>query len=241
MKKLLCLPDLHAPYHSEKAYALFLKVAKSFKPDILVVMGDFADFHAVSSHVKDPEKLPFSNELAEVNKQLDRLNGLAKRNIFLQGNHCSRLERFVLNKAPELYGVLNTRSVLGLDQRGFEYYPHQTPVQIGKLYLVHDIGYSGKNALRQTLGDFQGNVVTAHTHRLGSVVEGNLRGETHISCGIGWLGDPEQIDYEARPKVKRDWQHGFGYGYIMPDRNVHFQSVPIVRNKAFVSGKLIKL
>lgn len=240
MKKILILPDLHAPFHSEEAYGLFLKCAKLINPDILVIIGDFADFHGVSRYPAPPEPTSFMEEVMEVNRQLDRLEGIGKRKIFLCGNHEKRLESYLIRNAPELYGMLTVEDLLELKRRKYEYHPYHQPVEIGKLYLVHDTGYAGKNALRQTLGDMQGNVVTGHTHHFGDIIEGNLRGESHLSASYGWLGSTDEIDYLSKPKVMRDWQNGFGYGYLLPNGNAHMVPVPFIEGAAMFEGQVVK-
>ena len=47
-RSVMVWPDTHAPYHDPIAVAVALKVARTLKPDALVILGDLWDFYAVS-------------------------------------------------------------------------------------------------------------------------------------------------------------------------------------------------
>ena len=105
-RKVFVIPDVHVPYHDKKAWGLTLEVIKDLKPDVVVSIGDFADFYAVSSFDKDPSRrLNLKWEVDCINKELDRLCQVAKNSqvVFLEGNHEDRLRRYLWKKAQELY------------------------------------------------------------------------------------------------------------------------------------------
>lgn len=241
LKKLLIIPDTHRPYHDKRAWSLVLKTGKFFMPDELIILGDFADFYAVSSHNKDPERaLRFNDELSDVITGLKELKALkAKKNVFIAGNHEDRLTRYLQSKAPELYNVVSIPALLQLDMLGFEYVPYRNFYQTGKLYLTHDVGSSGSSALQNALKTFNRNIITGHTHRMGLVIEGSIEQKTHLSASFGWLGNSAEIDYMSKAKVYKDWQLGFGIAYL--DEKTGFcyvQPVPIVDYTCVVEGQL---
>jgi len=43
LERILFIPDVHRPFHDRAAWKLMLRAAKDFKPDILIILGDFAD------------------------------------------------------------------------------------------------------------------------------------------------------------------------------------------------------
>ena len=47
-KLALVLGDVHAPYHDRKAWRLMLKAVRGLKIDEITLLGDIADFYAVS-------------------------------------------------------------------------------------------------------------------------------------------------------------------------------------------------
>lgn len=242
LRKVLIIPDTHRPFHDKRAWALMLKAARGFKPDIIVVQGDLADFYSVSSHNKSPDRVSkLKSEVADVNRALDELDGLgAYEKYFVAGNHENRLERYIEEKAPELFGMVDIPELFHLARRGWKYTPYKQDVQIGKLFITHDCGVSGANANAVALNAFQHSVSTAHTHRIGLLVQGNAAGEAHVSASFGWLGDATKTDYMHRIKAARDWALGFGVGYLAENGFIYLQPAVIVAYTCVVEGVLYR-
>lgn len=243
MRKLLICPDLHAPYHHLPSWRCFLRVAAGWKPDGCIILGDFGDFCEVSSHPKDPKRRqPFTQELAGVNRALDQLDaalGLDCWGVYLQGNHETRLERFVADKAPVLDGVVRPwDELLYLHERGWRVVPYKQSYQIGELRVTHDVGRAGVNAARQSLLDCGTNIIFGHTHRLISHYQGQLYGNPHVGITSGWLGDPTAIDYRHRDSVCRDSIHGFSVVHMLDNGVFWAQAVPVINGRAVVDGVL---
>jgi len=239
LERVLICPDVHVPYEHELAWRCFLAVARSWRPDHLVVLGDFADFYQVSQYPKDPKRrLTFEDEIAAVNRELAKLHALnAPHVIFCEGNHETRLSRYVAEKAPAFGGIVDIRALV--DTHGWEWVPYGHHASIGKLNFTHDVGASGVNAARQSVEAFGGNVVFGHTHRASSHYISTVHGDRHAGFTMGWLGDPEAIDYRHRARVLRENQHGFGVAWVEAATGlgwVHF--VPIIEGRAVVAGEL---
>lgn len=243
LERILFVPDCHFPYHDKNAWALMLKAARKFRPDTIVTLGDFVDFYAVSSHDKDPNRRRnLEWEVEQANGGLNDLDKLgAKRKYYVSGNHEDRLERYLMQKAPELFNMVRIPGLLKLAERGWKYVPYRRDVQVGKVYITHDTGTAGANAHQQSLATYQGNVVIGHTHRIGYAVVGNARGKPHVGAMFGWLGDFDSVDYMHRVKAARDWAHGFGIGYLEPSGVIHLRPVPIVDKAVVIEGELVKL
>lgn len=240
LEAMVIVPDTHRPYHDKRAWALFLQVAKDMRPKHLIQIGDFADFYKVSSHSKDPARvLTFNEELDDVNVGLDELDALgATSKIFCAGNHENRLERYLQDKAPELYGVVSIPELFGLKERGWEYVAYKNYTRLGKLYISHDVGTAGRYAAHRALDAFQHSNITGHTHRLCYVVEGNAVAEFKLSASFGWLGDRNAVDYMQRVNVNKNWALGFGVGYMNPQTGVAYLTpVPLVDYTCVVNGK----
>lgn len=243
LQKLLFVPDLHAPYHSVRALELIFRVAEGIKPDTIVVLGDACDFWSISSYSKNPERTErLEAEVESVNEVLDRFDSLgARKKVYVAGNHEDRLERYLREKAPELFPFIDVQKLFKLKERGWQFVPYKRSTKIGKLHITHDVGTAGRYNVFKCLDTFQGPVLTAHTHRMATIVEGNAKGETMISCQLGWLGDINQIDYMHQIRAMRDWSLGFGVGYHdLTTHNVHLVPVPIVNFSAVVEGVLYR-
>lgn len=244
LEKLLLVPDTHCPYHDKKAWKLLMKAAKGFKPDVVAHLGDMADFYSVSAHSKDPARVRhLKDEILETRKlrgDLDSLN--PKRKIFIEGNHENRLERFLQDKAPELFGLVSADNLLELSDNGWEYIPYRESTKIGKLYLTHDTGASGKYTTMRALETYQHSVVIGHHHQFQYMILGDATGEYHVGAQFGWLGDAKQVDYMQQVKIAATWALGFGYGYHETSTGiVYLIPAPIVNYTVCLEGKIYKI
>ena len=245
MKSIHIIPDAHIPFHDATAWKVMCKVLQKRKPDILVILGDFGDFYSVSSHQKDPKhrNLLLLDEVHAVNAKLDELDALvgpACKKYFIQGNHEWRLDRYIAERAPDLYGMLTTQQLFGLKERGWSYTPYHHHIKIGKLYVTHDTGKAGINAHRQAERAFSDNAIIGHTHRMALEVVGNAKGRPHISGMFGWLGDIGAAEYMHLINARRDWALGFGTGWMKDDGTVFLQAHPIVNGECVVDGVLFR-
>lgn len=239
MKKLLIVPDTHAPYHDKRAWNLMLHAAHVFKPDTIVHMGDLADFYAISSYSKNPDRISdLASEVAVCNERLDDLDALdATRKEFIEGNHEDRLTRYLQDKAPELYGLTSVPELFSLADRGWHFTPYRHHTKIGKVHFTHDTGQAGKYGTARAAETFQSSVVIGHLHQLQYQVTGDATGEYSVGAQFGWLGDVEQVDYMHRIKALRNWALGYGIGYHNTQTGiVYLQPVPIVNYRCCVEG-----
>jgi predicted phosphodiesterase len=237
-RRILCIPDVHAPYEDKAAVDLVIRAAKRIKPDVTVIIGDFADCFSISSFPKSPErKQSLKWEIEQVEKCLAQFDGISDEVIFCEGNHEERLERYLCQRAPELYGLVTIRDLLGINRRGWKWIPYKSWITIGKVAFGHEFGHFGKYALHQSLASFGHNVVFGHSHRGGTHYEGTIDGERRFAMNIGWLGDPAQADYMHRAQT-RVWQHGIGIVDQDQDGNSWAQFVPIVKGRMMIGGEL---
>lgn len=229
IERVLIIPDCHHPHHDVKAWELLLKVAKDFKPQHVIVLGDFADFYTVSSHSKDPTRSnQLDEEIAAVNVELRRLEKVtpgAKR-VFIEGNHEFRLIRYLQDKAPELASLLSVPKLFKLHEHGWKHIPYRKSFKMGSMRFTHDVGPSGKHAAAKSMDAMGHNVVIGHCHRIEMVVQGTLEGDRHVGVSFGWLGDLNEIDYMHKDKVSKDWALGLGLGYF--DTETQFTTLTVV-------------
>lgn len=241
LSPILIIPDTHRPYHDKRAWELVMRVGKDLKPEIIIVMGDFADCYSISSYSHDPSRATnLQNEVFDVRAGLRELSGLkAKRKIFIEGNHEDRLRRYLQDKAPQLFGMVSTESLLELPKDKWEFVPYKSDIRIGKVYFTHDVGNTGKYSTQRALDVYQHSVVIGHSHRMGYIVDGNAKGEMKVGAQFGWLGDRSAVDYTHKVAVNTNWPLGFGIGYLDKSTEmVYLTPVPIVNYTCVVNGKL---
>lgn len=237
--RIMVCPDAHHPYVDELAWKTFLAAARVAKPDIMVIIGDFADCYAVSSHAKDPgRKSKLKYELEMVNLALDQIEELGISRVeFCEGNHETRITRFVASEASALYGMLDVSELLRIEARGWGWTPYNDFLKIGKVLYTHDVGRCGVNTARQSLQDMGTNIVVGHSHRAALVFQGTTAGEQHFGLNVGWLGDLNSIDYQHKARARRDWQHAFGLIDQTPDGCAWATLVPILDGHCVVYGQ----
>jgi UDP-2,3-diacylglucosamine pyrophosphatase LpxH len=103
-KSVLCISDLHIPYHHPQAFD-FLKALKAkIKPDLIVCGGDELDKHALSFHDSDPDLPSAGDELRQSKKYIWELKKIFPKMIILHSNHSSLIYRKALKHGmPRAY------------------------------------------------------------------------------------------------------------------------------------------
>lgn len=245
-KIALVIPDCHIPYENKKNYELMLMVAEYIEKeaglDEIVILGDYADFYAVNSHGKDPgvtETLQDEvHEVIERLKELKKVSKKAKR-VFIQGNHEYRLERYIQNKCPDLYGVTTTDKILELDLLGYEYIPYGPNqgynVMGSSLIARHEPLSGGLHCAHGTVTKAMKSVIFGHTHRIQESQVVSIDGEYHRGISSGWLGDEKHPVFNY-VKNHHQWQQAFSVVTLLDDGTWFNQLVHIIDNKCLYNG-----
>lgn len=169
----LVASDIHFPYEDAPAYQLLLDVAKDLQPDIFVLLGDILDCYAVSAHDKDANRgtpAAFKEELIYAKAKLTEIRELLPnaRIIFKEGNHETRLSRYIVKNAPALsnIGAITLPELLDLNSLNIEWIGNDERLQIGRLHHIHgnEIGGSGQSPARLKYNRMLCNVIFGHLH-----------------------------------------------------------------------------
>ena len=242
LQRVLFFGDSHHPYNDQTAWRVFLAAAAEFRPDILVCLGDLGDCFSISGYTGDPSRpLKWEDELCAVSDALDQLDAIgAARKVFCGGNHEDRLPRYLAKRAPELFGVATIPGLYHLAERGWEWVGYGEAIKIGHVMVTHDLDRYGIYAVRHALRDAGCSVIIGHVHRACVWYEGSMSGSSHVAASFGWLGGLEWATYRHRVRAERDWQHGFGVGYLEPCGTMHLHVVPIVDGRCVLGGRVIR-
>lgn len=84
---ILCISDMHMPYHHPDSLKFLQALKKKYNPDLVVSLGDLADFHNISFHDSDPDLDSASGELAAMQKHAKQLEKLFPEMIVIGSNH----------------------------------------------------------------------------------------------------------------------------------------------------------
>ncbi len=224
--RLLVIPDCHHPYVDEAAWNAMLRFGRKWKPEWVIQLGDFGDFHCVSKH--GDAKGTLRKEINACNRALSQLDALgARRKHMVFGNHENRLRRYV-DEHPEMEGYLDVAKEFRLRKRGWTWTNYGKMFRLGKAYYAHDPSGCGAGAHYRAAKEGGHPIVHGHTHRAASVYMGNLAGEKRVGIMAGWLGDPERATYRHDLNKTHEWMHAFVVGHMRRDGVTRFDIVPIV-------------
>lgn len=238
-REVIVVSDAHHPFHDRVAWNVCLNAIRVVQPTDVVIIGDGIDCYSISQFVKSPERrASLKWEVEETNREFDRLQRAARNSAvhYLGGNHEYRFDRYIETNAPELWGMIHIHELLRIRDRGWNWTPYKKHINIGKIAYTHEIGRCGKNAIAQSLADFGHSIIIGHTHRLGALYGGTVRGERHVAMSVGWLGDFSKVDYKHEALAHREWQHGFGHVKYLRNGVGFVNPVPIINGVAVVDN-----
>ena len=248
LKKIICLPDIHAPLHDETALSVALNIVKGEKPNTLIVMGDLVDFQSISRFAKrdwQEAALTADKEIASANSILDRIDKVTPKTatkVYLEGNHEKRLQLFFVQNTQKLGGSFAGISIedqLNLDKRGYEDYVRTAsqPYKIGEVGFIHGWFVNKYHANKTVLQGAQ-NLIYAHTHDHQTYTGVHLeRDAPRLAMSLGCLCRSDQPYLESRPN---NWIHGVGIIYVDDNGLFWANFIPIIHGKAVVNGKVYK-
>lgn len=236
MRKILILPDVHLTDKAPKPYQVVKKFASQFKPDEIVILGDFMDVSSLSGWELDKrrpmEGKRYMKEVDRANKELDDLSKLTKKITYLEGNHEDRVERY-LDANPEMEGMLDIPKVLRLTSRGIKWYKYNSLYRMGHLYFTHGC-YANKYVARTHLDNFGCNLVVGHIHRPDFAFK-TAKMQKEMACwSLGCLCGKSPDYQKGRPN---SWGNGFGIAYV-DDKTGKFTmySINIIDDKFIWNG-----
>lgn len=237
--------DSHRPFHHRRATAVMMNCFADQRLSGLHIIGDYLDFYYINGHgPKHPSmRGHLQDEIESGNAGLDEIDKTFGNRIekhFWEGNHEYRLERFLWNKAPELFGFLDVKHLLKIDQRVNWKWHKYGPFQKGrignsKLYIRHEPPTGQITTYAQKAGV---SLVFGHVHRRLEAGHVSLDGRETVAFCAGWMGDIRNEQVFGYVKGWHTWQLGFAIVWVDPKTGwFTYQMVPIIDNKAYVNGK----
>ena len=162
---VMAFSDTHNPFMYPN-YEKFLKdVYDQYRPDIVVINGDFTDHHAISRHNTEPDAYGAKNEYKMAKAQTDVLKELFPHAVLVRGNHddipfrqgkeLGMMEEFI-KPLEELYDLPDTWEVC-------------TEKVINGVYYYHGVGAGGKNPALNLAMNNRMSCVCGHWHSVAGV------------------------------------------------------------------------
>ena len=235
-KKMLIISDIHCPYHDIEALTECYKYAKKQHIDSILLNGDTFDFYRLSKFMQDPMKVNLKEELEIGQKFLDSLQNTFKRCkiYFKVGNHEARLESYLKQKAPELFGLpfFDLSEFLHLHEHGIEVIDANTIMLYGKLPIIHGhelrMSVGGVNPSRTLYNKFKTSCVCSHLHRTSDHTEKTGLDKVISTHSIGCMCD-------LHPDYARinNWNTGFGIVSKDEEGKYEFENHKIIKGKVY--------
>lgn len=234
-KNVLLLGDIHAPYHNAMALTTALRYGHEHGIDAIILNGDFIDFYGISRFSKKPNKPSLKDEIEIAKTILERIRDKFGdiKIVWKDGNHDERLDKYIADKAPEIYDLdekPSVRTLLELDKLRIDYVSDKRVIKIGKLNLIHGheilSGAGAVNLARTVRLKANANVAFNHFHKTQEDIYTNIEGETIGSWAIGCLCDlsPEYMPFNG-------WNWGFGRVVVSEDGTFEMENRKIIGGK----------
>lgn len=242
------LTDLHIPFHDKRATAAALNCLADSKLSALYLGGDILDMYWCHGHGSKHPGLgmlsSFEKEKAAGVDFLDQLDktwrGIPKH--FIEGNHETRFERWLVDKAPQLFGVTEMRNILEMDRRkNWKYHdfgPNQL-VQVEKADLWSK--HAPKGSSGTTILNYAScNLIFGHIHRIIDERKMTAHGKQLRVNSPGWLGDQKYDKVFGYVPGHHNWQQGFARIWIDTTKNkvLSVEQIQIQNGKCVAGGKL---
>ena len=215
---------------------------QAWKPNVLVLCGDIADFMEVSDFDRSPLRLTrFEDEIEEVRHWLRRWRddvGPEATIYLLEGNHEERWRRFLTRKAPELARLrgMTLHEQFGLAELNIHLIAYEGFLDYLGFHIEHGSIVSnsapaaGMTARRMIVRS-GGSGLMGHTHRGASVSYTNDKGthtwiENFCTCLLS----------QSYNKRRPDWQQGFTIGEVHNNK-LHVQLIHSYPDGFWADGK----
>jgi len=223
--------ECQIPFHSKPMWRSFLDFIKSFKPEQVILIGDFLDCPAPArwnrgTAAEYAGKLQAGLDAAK--RMLGELRDVHDGYLgFHIGNHEARINTYARTKAPALADLECLEVSSLLDFEGFDIEQRKSIHNLGGApgwTTTHgDLGslskYAGGTALAfgRRIGR---SVFCGHTHRLGILNESYGMGASTTVCGVesGHMMDVRKADYIKHQSP--NWQGGWAVAEIQPTGKV---------------------
>lgn len=198
--------DIHIPFQDNDAVQAFITHIGECEPEVVVLNGDVLDMFMLSRFTKGEGRNPLE-EIEECRNLLSRIREAVPpfcKLYYVIGNHETRLERYVLTKAPELASLVeDVFTIIKAEDYGFTGCASLTIND--KVVIKHGTllgNKSGLSAIKEMEASYMSGA-SGHTHRLCKYIARKAGRkffwmETGCLCGL----NPEYM-------VNPNWQQGF--------------------------------
>lgn len=235
-QRILRLSDIHYPFHDERALTAAIEYGMKHDPAIVLLDGDVIDCHDLSDYERDPRHRYTETELGMIAGELAQLRQAfpKARILWKSGNHEDRLKRYLMRRAPDLFGLPNM-DVPGLvcmvggagAMERVEWIDSKRVIRCGHLALLHGHefggGGGGVNPARWLFLRAGENAICGHFHRTSEHSEPSLSRQQRGAWSTGCLCE---MSPAYMPHNK--WNHGFAWIEVEASGNFRVKNIRII-------------
>jgi hypothetical protein len=249
VRRYIVAHDLHFPLVHLPTWNAMMEFIEDIKPDGFIFGGDQFDNAEISHHNATrplyKERRSFLRHQEDFDHRIlqpieDLLRGADRR--WIIGNH-DYWEFEFIEGHPELEGLIDRPTALGLDRRGWDIIPLGHSTKLGELNVIHGeiltgIGnQAGLYPSRKAVELYSGNVLAGHTHAPQSYskvspVDGKKK-------YMGWiapvLASTNPAYLHNRPTA---WVNGFTLVELHPNGNFNLNTIIVSGGQFAYAGKL---
>lgn len=236
---IIWLSDIHFPNHDIKALTAALNYATEVNANCIILGGDILDNEPFTNHDGSP---PGKDDVVEWFEMAeDFLRMLHEKfpnahKVWIEGNHDNWYMRFLMKKAPVLFGdeYYHLPQRLNMKAYNVEFLEQNKLLRIGKLLAAHGHTlikgiFSPVNPARGLFLKTKSSTIIGHVHQNSYHPERNMKGEIIGCWSVGCLCTLAP-DYDPH-----NTKHGHGFAHIKTEHNGNFT----VTLKEIYNGKIL--
>lgn len=239
--KVSAQPDTHAKFADQAAFKSYLKFLEYWKPDAHLIMGDFVDCEGLShwpAEDLEPRRIVPEMKIArQMLQQIVDVTPTTTTRIYIEGNHERWIEQ-AFTRMPELFDGLaeldieiNLKSLLALNKFGYDLFPLNELVQIGKAHFTHGI-YTGSNHAKKHLDAFKTSIYYAHLHDLQEHNQTSIDGHLEAASLMCLC----RLDAKFLKGKPNNWVHGHACFEFFPDGSYNWYKIRIFNGRSAYNG-----
>jgi len=214
--RVLCLYDVHVPYHDVKALHCAINEGVRRKCDTIFLGGDIVDAYEISRFEKSKYKRSWKEEI-QLTKQFFsflRYKFPKARIYYLFGNHCLRYQAYIKKNASALEGIeiFDFCNVFDFEKFGIIEIDPASTAQYKGLNMTHGHEWSGGafspvNVARGLYMRAKTSAMCGHSHQTSEHTETDMNGKMTTCWSVGCLS-------ELRPDYAKYAKYNHGFAVI---------------------------
>ena len=241
MNKVLCLPDIHFPFHDKKAMNAVESFMPDFNPDTLIYLGDQIDLKLVmdlwQGNIGEVREQSIIEEYKGFDEMMMRHIKLCKKPevVFLEGNHEERARKLVQQQPLHRKSNIELERYFKFKERGIQFVPFNKVHKIGKVHFMHGIYWNQYHA-KKHVDAYKRSVIYGHVHdrQVYTDISPFDVDDVHVAQSIGTLSN---LNPEYKKNQPSRWVHGFAVVYIQDNGNFNDYFIKITKGKFIFGGK----